>query len=535
MERRTPSVTPAVALNPARLRLPRSWVEGIAGTVVLIAVWQLLASVIFTGRHVVPPPSAVVAAAWDGQFYWSNLQVTLWEALRGWIAGNVAAFALAVIALFFPATSRGLQQFGAITYCVPTVAVGPLILILTDPDTTKVAIAALSVFFTSLIAWMTGLRATDQASLDLVRAFGGSRLTELLRVRLRSALPSAGGGLALSAPAAILGAILGEYLGGVNGLGVAMVSAEQDFEVPQTWAIGLIATIVSGIAYALILLVTRRVAGDARLGTAAAAASTRPRRRGLARVGGFITPVAGIVIVVALWALALKVFGLSPYFAKSPAAVWSYLFGGDNGAADRSLVFTALWQTLKDALLGWLAGTVVALAGAALLVQLPRLRSGVMPVVMVLRSVPLVAMAPLIALVFGQGTAGVTVIGGVISLVPTLVLVTSGLESTPPQAVELAQAYNMSGLGLLLEIRARYAAPSLFAAARVAIPGSILGAVLAEWLLTGGGIGHLMAVSVINSDFSALWTSAVVVSAVSLVFYEIVGAFEAAAERGLAG
>jgi sulfonate transport system permease protein len=154
---------------------------------------------------------------------------------------------------------------------------------------------------------------------------------------------------------------------------------------------------------------------------------------------------------------------------------------------------------------------------------------------MVLRSVPLVAMAPLIALVFGQGTAGVTVIGGIISLVPTLVLVTSGLESTPPQAVELAHAYDMSWFGLLFEIRARYAAPSLFAAARVAIPGSILGAVLAEWLLTGGGIGHLMAVSVINSDFSALWASAVVVSAVSLVLYEVVGAFEAAAERGLAG
>lgn len=528
-------MTTAVTLRPAGFRPPRAWAEGALGTIALVAIWQLLAAVIFTGRHVVPPPSAVVAAMWDGQFYWQNLQVTLWEALRGWIAGNVLALGLAVIALFFPRTSRGFQQLGAITYCVPTVAVGPLILIVTNPDTTKVAISALSVFFTSLIAWMTGLRATDQASLDLVRAFGGSRITELFRVRLRAALPSAGGGLALSAPAAILGAILGEYLGGVSGLGVAMVSAEQNFQVPQTWAIGLIATIVSGIAYGLILLVTRRLSGDPRLGTAAAAADLRPSRRGFSRLLGLIGPVASIAIVVALWALALKVFALSPYFAKSPAAVWSYLFGGEAGTANRSLVFGALWQTLQDALLGWLTGTVVALAGAAVLVGLPRVRAVVLPVVMVLRSVPLVAMAPLIALVFGQGTVGVTVIGAIITLIPTLVLVTSGLESTPPQAVELGRAYDMSGLGLLLEIRARYAAPSLFAAARVAIPGSILGAVLAEWLLTGGGIGHLMAVSVINSDFSALWASAVVVSAVSLVLYEIVGAFEAMAERGLAG
>jgi ABC-type nitrate/sulfonate/bicarbonate transport system permease component len=342
--------------NRARLRLRSAisrggWAEGAAGTVALVGIWQLLAAVIFTGRHVVPPPSAVVAAIWDGQFYWQNLRVTLWEALRGWIAGNVAAIVLAVIALFFPPASRGFQQLGAITYCVPTVAVGPLILIVTDPDTTKVAIAALSVFFTSLIAWMTGLRATDQASLDLVRAFGGGPVTELLRVRLRAALPSAGGGLALSAPAAILGAILGEYLGGTSGLGVAMVSAEQDFQVPQTWAIGLIATIASGIAYGLILLVTRRLAGDPRLGTAASAASLRPRRRGFARLVGLLGPVAALAVVVALWAVALKVFALSPYFAKSPAAVWSYLFGGGNGAADRSLVFGALWQTLCSA--GW--------------------------------------------------------------------------------------------------------------------------------------------------------------------------------------
>lgn len=528
----TPTAMPGSAYL-RRVRLPRGWVEGAGGTIAMVALWQFLADVVFTGRHVVPPPSQVIAAVIDGQFYWSNLEVTLWEALRGWLIGNLAALVLAVVALLVPRLSHAFQQFGAITYCVPTVAVGPLILIVTDPDTTKVVIAALSVFFVSLIAWMTGLRATDQASLDLVRAFGGSWMTELLRVRLRAALPSAGGGLALSAPAAILGAILGEYLGGVSGLGVAMVSAESNFQVPQTWAIGLIATVVSGLVYGLILLFTRRLAGDPQLGTAAGAVLSRPRRRGAARLLGLAGPVAALAVVVAAWALALEVLGLSPYFAKSPAAVWSYLVSGSGADVNRSAVFGALWPTLQDALSGWLTGTAVALAGAALLVSVPRVRAAVMPVVMVLRSVPLVAMAPLIALVFGQGTAGVTVIGAIITFVPTLVLVTSGLESTPPLAVELGHAYDMSGLSLLLRIRVRYAIPSLLAAARVAIPGSILGAVLAEWLLTGGGIGHLMAVSLINSDFNALWASVVVVSGVSLALFEVLGAFEAAAENSL--
>ena len=515
-------------------RIPPGWAEGAAGALALIALWQFLAAVVFTGRHVVPAPSQVLAAAVDARFYWPNLEVTLWEAARGWLAGNVAAVLLAIAALFVPRLSRPLQQFGAITYCVPTVAVGPLLLIVTDPDTTKVVISALSVFFTSLIAWMTGLRASDQSSLDLVRAFGGGRVDELVRVRLRAALPSAAGGLALSAPAAFLGAIIGEYLGGVNGLGVAMVSAEENFQVPQTWAIWLIATVVSGLAYGVVLLAARSLASGERTGTAAAAVTPQAPPQGASRLLRITGPAAGLAVVVAGWAVSIKVAGLSSYFAKSPADVWSFLVTGGDAAANRSAVFGALWTTVRDAASGWVAGTLAAVAGAALLVQVARLRAVIMPVVMVLRSVPLIAMTPLITLVFGQGTAGVTVIAGIVTFVPTLILVTSGLQTAPPQAIDLARAYNMSGLGVLGSIRSRYATPSLFAAAKVAIPGSILGAVLAEWLITGGGIGHLMAVSLIGSDFGTLWASVVVVSGASLLLYEIVGACETAAERRLA-
>lgn len=526
--------SPAIT-GTVRRRVPAGWAESAAGLVALIAVWQFFATVVFTGRHVVPAPSQVAAAAFDARFYWPNLQVTLWEAVRGWLAGNIAAVALAVAALFVPRLSRPFQQFGAITYCVPTVAVGPLLLIVTDPDTTKVLIAALSVFFTSLIAWMTGLRACDQSSLDLVRAFGGGRISELVRVRLRAALPSAAGGLALSAPAAFLGAIIGEYLGGVSGLGVAMVSAEENFQVPQTWAIGLIATAVSGLSYGVVLLAAKSLAHGPRTGTWAAAVAPAMTRNGRGRLlFRLASPLAALAAMVAAWAVSIKLAGLSSYFAKSPSDVWSFLVSGSGAAANRGTVFGALWTTVRDAGGGWAAGTIAALAGAALLVQVPRLRSVVMPMVMVLRSVPLIAMTPLIALVFGQGTAGVTVIAGIVTFVPTLVLVTSGLATAPPEAIDLARAYNLSGLRVLLSVRARYATPSLFAAAKVAIPGSILGAVLAEWLLTGGGIGHLMAVSLIGSDFGTLWASVVVVSGVSLLLYEIAVAAETAAERRLA-
>jgi ABC-type nitrate/sulfonate/bicarbonate transport system permease component len=244
-----------------------------------------------------------------------------------------------------------------------------------------------------------------------------------------------------------------------------------------------------------------------------------------------VNPIAALAVLIAIWGAGIKVLGLSSYLAKSPAAIWSFMVTGTGSAANRSVVFSALGTTLRDAALGWLLGTAAALVGAGLLVQLSRARAIVMPMVMVLRSVPLIAMTPLIALVFGQGILGVMVVAAIVSFVPTLVLVTAGLEAAPPQSIELARAYNLSAARTLWHIRARYGLPSVFAAAKIAMPGAILGAVLAEWLLTGDGIGHLMAAALINSDFFTLWASVAIISAVSLVLYEVVGSMESAVSR----
>jgi sulfonate transport system permease protein len=541
----TSTSSPRSPVRPSTQRLARpDWhrhgklltahLDKILAFVVLLVLWQIVTSLLLSGRHVVPSPTSVLSTMVSDRFYLPNLETTLWEALRGWLIGNLAAMALAFVALFVPRLSRLFQQFGAITYCLPTAAVGPLILIFASADTAKVIISALAVFFVSLIAWMTGLRACDEASLDLVRAYGGTRLTEIVRVRLRSALPSASGGLALSAPAAILGAIVGEYLGGSSGLGVAMASAEQNFQVDRTWAIGVLATVVSGLAYVLLVLIIRRLGGDLQIGTSGRAIpATEPTSGRFAVARSLLGSIASLVLIIGLWEFLLKVLGLSPYLAKSPAAVWSYLFSGSGSAANRAQIFAALGVTLRDAALGWLVGTVAALLGAAGLTALPRLRSAIFPLIMVLRSVPIVAMTPLIALVFGQGVVGVSAIAAIITFVPSLVLTLSGLDSVPPQAIELARAYDQSSLGILVKVRAPYALPSLFAAAKLSMPGAIIGAVLAEWLITGNGIGYLIATALIGSAFATLWSAVVVITAVSLVLYEAVAVLEKMADRRL--
>ena len=137
------------------------------------------------------------------------------------------------------------------------IAIGPVLAVLFSDDTPKVILAALSVIFTTLDRHAGRAAQADPTSLDLIRAYGGGSWTQLWRVRLRAGLPGLFAGCCIAAPAAMLGAIIGEYLGAENGLGVAMINSQQSLDVARTWGIALVATALSGAAYGLTALVGR--------------------------------------------------------------------------------------------------------------------------------------------------------------------------------------------------------------------------------------------------------------------------------------
>ena len=161
--------------------------------------------------------------------------------------------------LIAPIFERPLLQLGVVSYCLPIVAIGTIFAIVFGGDTPKVILAAMSVFFTTLIGMLVGLRSADPTTLDVITAYGGGAAKKLTKVRLWASLPSLFAALRIAAPAAVLGAIIGEYLGGDKGLGVAMINSEQALEVARTWGIALVATAVAGFGYGVTALVGRLV------------------------------------------------------------------------------------------------------------------------------------------------------------------------------------------------------------------------------------------------------------------------------------
>jgi ABC-type nitrate/sulfonate/bicarbonate transport system permease component len=149
-----------------------------------------------------------------------------------------------------------------------------------------------------------------------------------------------------------------------------------------------------------------------------------------------------------------------------------------------------------------------------------------MPIAIALRSVPLVAMTPFLMLIFGRGAVGVSVVVGIVVFFPTLVNVIVGMRTAPEQAVDMISSFGGSTTTAIRKVRFLYALPALFASARIAVPAAIAGATLAEWLATGRGLGNLIVVSYTNSQFNTLWAATVVIVAVAVMVYALVGMLE---------
>ncbi|MGY1722215.1 ABC transporter permease [Blastococcus sp. SYSU DS0533] len=240
---------------------------GALGLLGAVAVWWLLVLTVLADARI-PSPAGVVGAAADRgwTFYATHFGITLQEAAVGFGYGTVAAVALAALTLLVPALEQLVMQVAVVTYCVPLVAIAPvLFIVIGNPDEgqragTATALAALSVFFTTVVGTVLGLRSADPATLEVVRVFGGGAVRQLTKVRLVAALPSVLAALRVAAPLAFLGAILGEYVGGVQrGVAITLKIAQQNVDVEGAWAIGLGCALVAGTFYGLFALLGRVV------------------------------------------------------------------------------------------------------------------------------------------------------------------------------------------------------------------------------------------------------------------------------------
>lgn len=234
-----------------------------------------------------------------------------------------------------------------------------------------------------------------------------------------------------------------------------------------------------------------------------------------------------LTMMLGLWWLAVVWLGETYSFStRSPLDVARWV--SDAPAAVRQQMLTDLGVTLWHAAIGLAAGTVFAVLVAFSFALFRPLEQAFLPVAMVVRSVPLVAMAPLIGLVFGRDILTVAVVGGIVTFFPTLVNVGLGLRSASQQSVDVVRAYGGRRVYTLLRIQFPFALPNLFAALRATAPLAITGAMLAEYFLVGRGLGNGINSARAQFDYDLMWAEAAIATVFSVLTYSLAVGVEGA-------
>ncbi len=519
-----PGALPVVVRRQRRHDLVRSAL----GFVVVLVAWELLARTVLEGSRTIAPPTGIADAIVDNwNLYQRAARPTLWEAARGFLWGNLAAVALAALAAVLPFTERVILRVALVIFCLPLVAIGPLLRVVYGTgDGPQVTLAALAVFYTTLVPVLVGLRAVPQSWSDLVASYGRGRARTLVTVRARASVPYLFAGLQVAAPAAFLGALVGEFTGAERGMGLLTINSMRALRTNELWAVATVSALISMAAYLIVGAIGRRLAVGQPAILLAPPPSAAPRSPWRRIVRSTLDTVATIAIIGVLWVGLMNWFDLDPYFAKRPGDVWEYLVSSPNAGAQRREILDSLRDTARIAIPGYLFGLLIGAVAAAVFALSDVVRRTITPFAIALRCVPIVAIAPLLVQAFGRGVTGTTTTVAIMTFFPTLVACAEGLKQTPGQVLDIYATYDTSRLRTLVSGQIPAMGPAFFAAARIAVPATVLAATVAEWLATGTGIGNLMALAAVNSRYATLWACVVIVALIAALAYGVVAMIE---------
>jgi NitT/TauT family transport system permease protein len=244
----------------------------------------------------------------------------------------------------------------------------------------------------------------------------------------------------------------------------------------------------------------------------AAARSAAWRRR--------LLPAGAAILLLVLWELVVIVFHVRPFIAPAPTAVTATLY------AKFGLLIGNLVPTATEAVAGFIVGNAAAIVIATVFVHQRTAEEAFFPIAVMVHTIPVMAYAPILVLLLGNGLSAKVAIAALICFFPTLVNMTRGLRAVSPQQMELMRILSASPSEIFFKLRLKCSLPYLFAALKIAAATSVIGAIVGEWIGATTGIGALIIQATYNFDSPLLYATIVVGSAFSAAFFGVISWLE---------
>jgi NitT/TauT family transport system permease protein len=254
--------------NVERSRAQREWRTRISGIVYpigvvlgVLVVWEAVTRLFGVPAFLLPPPSAIGASfVANSHLLLSHGWITTVEILIGFALSIIVGIPLALAIFLWPVFSRSILPILVSSQAMPKVAVAPLLLVWFGFGLLpKVLIAFLIAFFPIVINTAVGLASIEPEKIYLARSMGFGATATFFKIRLPNALPAIFGGLKISITLAVVGAVVGEFVGGDAGLGYLLLVANGSMDTALLFA-GIVALTVLGVVLYLLVELAERMA-----------------------------------------------------------------------------------------------------------------------------------------------------------------------------------------------------------------------------------------------------------------------------------
>lgn len=247
-------------------------------------------------------------------------------------------------------------------------------------------------------------------------------------------------------------------------------------------------------------------------------AISRERRR--LSLGGLVAPLGFAIVLMGLWKLLVTVFAVPAYIMPPPEAALAAF------EANPDKIGLAVFYTLRNAAAGLAVAFVVAISLAAAFVNSRAATRAVLPIVIGLRTAPVLAIAPILIMVFGRGIGTAIAVVVIVSFFPIMVNAMKGFSSTRKNALELMHVLGASGTATFIKVRLPFALPFIFAGLRSAATSAILAAMLAEWLSGAPGLGTMILDAASYRKNDLLWAAVIVSMVLAYLIFSLTTAVE---------
>jgi NitT/TauT family transport system permease protein len=235
--------------------------------IAVVALWWVACHVFGAPAYVVPPPEDVwhafvrglSRAPWDKAGYWYHSGVTIWEAVLGFAIGSILGAALGFALSHWPLLGRCWYPYIVGFQSLPKVALAPLMVVWFGFGLEgKVFITAIIAFFPVLVNTMAGYQSVEPERIELARSCNASEWHLLSKIIFPSCLPFLFAGLGVASVLAILGAVVGEFVGASAGLGMLLLQYDQQMQLGPLFAVILLLALIGFLMNSAVGLLERR-------------------------------------------------------------------------------------------------------------------------------------------------------------------------------------------------------------------------------------------------------------------------------------